>query len=225
MRLTLKYEGLLYGTRRQLNPSQTNRRAEHKQHIRQTLHPQLKRFWSNNSFLSNYRVFYEGWIANAKPPTPEGHWGVPDDKKGTLSEITAERVVFNGNHYVPLVWGELSLRCHLNIVLLRPQLSASVLSLGDIDNQTKTLLDCLSVPKHSNEIPENEKGRRPLRDPMYCLLEDDSLVRGLNVRVEQLLDIPLALSHAEIANYSLAIISCEVFPESITHVNMSYYSA
>jgi hypothetical protein len=45
------------------------------------------------------------------------------------------------------------------------------------------LLDALSMPQHAEQVLEkNVEG-----DPLHCLLEDDSMVSGLNVEAERLL--------------------------------------
>jgi hypothetical protein len=76
-------------------------------------------------------------------------------------------------------------------VMLRREPPGRVLSQGgDIDNQLKTLLDALSMPRHVESLP---KGTIPSDDerPFFCLMEDDCLVSSLSVRTEQLLE-PLA---------------------------------
>ena len=57
---------------------------------------------------------------------------------------------------------------------------------GDIDNRMKTLLDTLKIPTNT-DLPD--KGPPlPDQDPLFCLLEDDSLITGLNVKTDRLLD-------------------------------------
>jgi hypothetical protein len=58
---------------------------------------------------------------------------------------------------------------------------------GDIDNRIKTLFDALHVPKNCSEVqgaPEDSE------KPFYCLLEDDTLITGVQVRTDRLL-IPI----------------------------------
>jgi hypothetical protein len=56
------------------------------------------------------------------------------------------------------------------------------LSGGDIDGRIKTLLDALAMPQHT-ELENNSTTQHPI----YCLLEDDSFVSGLNIESERLL--------------------------------------
>ena len=56
---------------------------------------------------------------------------------------------------------------------------------GDIDNQLKVLLDGLRMPNNKNETREE----RPHADGevLYCLMEDDSLVKKVEVENDKLL--------------------------------------
>lgn len=69
------------------------------------------------------------------------------------------------------------------------ELADEVFSRDNIDNRLKTLLDSLSVPAHVNQLtglaPASEE------NPFYCLLEDDSLVTGFEIRTERLLEPPI----------------------------------
>ena len=78
----------------------------------------------------------------------------------------------------------MSLVCDLDILFLRQgEPGRLILPGGDIDNRIKTLLDGLRMPNSANEI-----GARRVLRPTYCLLEDDSLITGINVRTDRLLD-------------------------------------
>jgi len=56
---------------------------------------------------------------------------------------------------------------------------------GDIDNKLKTLLDAFSVPQ-VNQVPAKDC---PTTDeqPLFCLLEDDSLITSLEIKTGRLL--------------------------------------
>jgi hypothetical protein len=71
----------------------------------------------------------------------------------------------------------------INILFLRKQ-GPLVHNGGDIDNQIKTLFDALKMPNPNDpgEIPEEGTP-----DPMYFLLEDDSLITGYGVETDRLL--------------------------------------
>jgi hypothetical protein len=54
---------------------------------------------------------------------------------------------------------------------------------GDIDGRIKTLLDALAMPQHLEQVPFDPDAP----NPTHCLLEDDSMVSGLDVQTERLL--------------------------------------
>jgi hypothetical protein len=58
---------------------------------------------------------------------------------------------------------------------------------GDIDNRLKTLLDALKIPDSSDAL---SRGVTLSGDetPFFCLLEDDNLITGINVKTDRLLD-------------------------------------
>jgi len=111
-------------------------------------------------------------------------------RQGTRPHDIARRFTKAGFHFVPLVSKEFNLVCHLQIALLRKEEPGNVLQTGgDIDNRLKTLFDSLSVPAHENQIQNLAPAAG--EDPFYCLLEDDSLVSGVEINTERLLE-PLA---------------------------------
>jgi hypothetical protein len=94
-----------------------------------------------------------------------------------------------GNYtFFPLVTERRREIAELNIMMLRPEPSGYIVSKGgDIDNRLKTLLDSLRMPD-KNQIPKNDvvaKGE----DPVFCLLEDDSLISKLSVSTDHLLQL------------------------------------
>ena len=50
---------------------------------------------------------------------------------------------------------------------------------GDLDNRLKVLLDALRMPHSPKEVPGNAFGTG--HDELFCLLEDDSLVRKISI--------------------------------------------
>jgi hypothetical protein len=55
---------------------------------------------------------------------------------------------------------------------------------GDIDGRMKTLVDALTMPRHVEQVLDNTSSQL---QPIYCLLEEDSLVSGLEIESERLL--------------------------------------
>jgi hypothetical protein len=64
------------------------------------------------------------------------------------------------------------------------------ISRGDIDNRLKTLFDALAVPNQDQIVADPD-----VADPVYCLLEDDSLIAGLSVETHRLLTRPDSSQH------------------------------
>lgn len=48
----------------------------------------------------------------------------------------------------------------------------------------KTLLDALAMPQHAEQVLEKKTSAM---EPIYCLLQDDSMVSGLEIQSERLL--------------------------------------
>ncbi|MCB0916587.1 MAG: hypothetical protein H6525_09160 [Actinobacteria bacterium] len=87
--------------------------------------------------------------------------------------------------FKPLVVERMGLLAELDITLLRPRLPGKVVSAGDLDNQVKTLIDSLTLPR-GQQWPKSVPPPS-VKDPLPVLLEDDGLVSSLTVRTGQLL--------------------------------------
>jgi hypothetical protein len=96
-----------------------------------------------------------------------------------------------GRSFIPLVRKSFALKCALKIIFLRQEEPGRIYQGGDIDNRLKTLLDALSVPPH----PEHVIGDDHLDGPIYCLMEDDELITGIDVETHTLLSRPGASKH------------------------------
>jgi hypothetical protein len=157
MEFRLIYEGPLYGQ---------GAKSPHKWEIRRALHPQLQRLWQERPLSDAAETLL------AHPPLPAKP-SVIVEKGGLL--------------FAPLVTQRLNLYAELSVLLFRQQPRGTLITDGgDIDNRLKTLLDGLRVPRGSMEgrpeIPDAPDPR-----PLFCLLEDDSLVTKVSVESEQLL--------------------------------------
>ena len=146
-------------------PANGNPRDKHR--IRQALLPQLKQQWEIEPALKSLSI--------------------PDlDGKVALDSIKKQftRMGFN---FVPLVLRQFKLVCYLEITMLRREEPGNVLQTGgDIDNRLKTLFDSLTIPVKDNQLTGITP--QPNEDPFYCLLEDDSLVTGMEIKTERLLE-------------------------------------
>ena len=87
----------------------------------------------------------------------------------------------------------LNLACAIDILFLRHEDPGSlVLQGGDIDGRIKTLFDALRIPSEEEE----KVGGAPTDNPLYCLLESDSLISDLSVRTARLLGDRTKKPHA-----------------------------
>jgi hypothetical protein len=148
-------------------PSNGNPEAKHR--IRKALLPQLKEQWSIDPALKQLS-------------TPDGKTGL------SIADNIKKKFARKGFNFLPLVLREFSLVCYLEITMMRREEPGNVLqSGGDIDNRLKTLFDSLSQPVKDEQVwGQPAKGE----DPFYCLLEDDSLVTGMEIKTERLLEQP-----------------------------------
>jgi hypothetical protein len=80
----------------------------------------------------------------------------------------------------------LALTCGLRIQFLKQESRGRIYQGGDLDGRIKLLLDALSVPQNDNEVCNDPDSA----EPIYCLVENDSLVTALDVESEQLLSAP-----------------------------------
>ena len=164
MRFVLTYFG----------PLPPNGNSQEKHRLRQAFLPQLGRQWDIDPYL--HAIAHSGSRNNPGA--------------GTRLNDIANRFVKGGFSFVPLVSNEFSLVCNLQIVMLRNEEPGNLIQTGgDIDNRLKTLFDSLSVPPHENQL--NGLAPVPGENPFYCLLEDDSLVTGIEVKTERLLEVPV----------------------------------
>ena len=85
-----------------------------------------------------------------------------------------------------MVCKKLSFVCHLDITLLRPQVSGEIVHhSGDIDNRLKTLFDSLSMPQNKNQLPKDAREHKAI---FYSLLEDDALITKVSVESDRFLE-------------------------------------
>lgn len=182
MRFRLVYKGPLSGT------GNSSKKPDQVRDIRDKIHPQLEFLWGSHSALHRLR---QTAVVSTGPGVDlaltDGPFAQPRDKiKSPLREHEIDlsapiREV--GKTYVPLIRKSLSLNCHLNILFLRQEDPGSlVLQGGDIDNRIKTLFDALRKPEPDTALQYPQQ-----YDPLYCLLESDTLISGFDVDTDRLL--------------------------------------
>jgi hypothetical protein len=166
MKFRLTYSGSLKASGNKSN------HTKEKWSIRRALHPQLAELWQTH-------------------PVLRGHFAPPYARPSLQPRGGLAPIIVGDAQFIPLVRESLGLSCDLDIIFMRKEPPGSlVLQGGDIDNRIKTLFDGLRVPS----IDEMKAGS-PDADPFYCVLEQDALITGVNVRTDRLLTAPNASVH------------------------------
>lgn len=190
MKFTLTYDGEL--------PSSGNssKKAAQKWEIRKQFHPQLMELTMTHPVLID--GFKRGIIVpkdgspfnvvtthHSVPPPENYSWGK------TPTWDLCERLDVKGRKYWPIVRESLALVCNLKILFLRKENPGNlVLQGGDLDNRIKTLFDALRMPTAEEHIDDPE-----IADPMICLLENDTLITGVELKTDRLLRKPNSSVH------------------------------
>jgi hypothetical protein len=182
MRFRLVYNGPLPAT------GNSSKKPDDVAKIRDSFHPQLKFLWESHAAL--VRLKQNSIVSTAlgrdlnltDSPFHAARDLVKFPMRSHETDLCAP-IQTNGKAYIPLVRRSLSLNCHLNILFLRQEdPGAFVLQGGDIDNRIKTLFDALRKPEPDVVV------RNPQQyDPLYCLLESDTLISGFGVDTDRLL--------------------------------------
>jgi hypothetical protein len=183
VKFTLTFEGRL--------PSSGNKAKNGaKWDIRNRLHPQLKDLWENNAALRDIelnRIWPKGGnmlfhAHHSEPPPPPLKQMVGDHSLDLCASIDKFGVWFK-----PIVRESFALHCGLKIMFLRKEIPGKLYQAGDLDGRMKTIIDSLTMPRHVEQMSNVCLITTP-EVPIFCLMEDDSLVSGLNIESEKLLD-------------------------------------
>ena len=183
MKFTLTYDGEL----------SSNGDYRKKWEIRKQFHPQLQELWRINPSLRNV-------LRHRHIPLSAGYWkmethhSLEDDSEplppaGAGLDLCAPMKV-GAREFMPLVRNTFALTCGLKILFLRKEAPGRVYQGGDLDNRLKTLFDALSAPNDQQLVDDAS-----LDDPIYCLLEDDSLISSVDIETRRLLSRPNASQH------------------------------
>ena len=182
LKFTLTYDG-------SLPPSANKPKNLEKWEIRKAIDPQLRDLWASDPALRAFeiegRYFPKRGGASLRqehhsnhPSAPE--W-MPTDSASTID--LCGPIEKHGGWFRPLVRESCAIHCGLKITFLRKERPGKVYQGGDIDGRIKTLLDALTMPQHVEQVVE----KNSQDEAIYCLLEEDSLVSGLQVESERLL--------------------------------------
>jgi hypothetical protein len=190
MKFTLTFDG-------SLPPSANRPKNEAKWAIRKSFHPQLVDLWSSHPSLCQFerdgRYFPKHGGASLRqthhlhpgPILPSAVELEEAARRGADIIDLGESINKHGAWFRPLVRESCALHCGLKILFLRKEAPGKIYQGGDIDGRIKTLLDALTMPQHKEQVLETSTTTKFA--PIYCLLEEDSLVSGLNVESERLL--------------------------------------
>jgi hypothetical protein len=188
MKFILTYDGSL--------PASANTgKNQAKWDIRKGLHPQLKDLWATHPALRDIELNGRYWPKYGGAFVMQTHHQHPgpivsprmlnDPQRAAQGVLDlCEPINKHGAWFRPLVRESFALHCGLEILFLRKEAPGRVYQGGDIDGRIKTLLDALAMPQHVEQVLEKTSTEA---EPIYCLLEDDSMVSGLNVNTERLL--------------------------------------
>ena len=201
VKFTLTYDGPL--------PSSGNRaKNDAKWEIRKKLHPQLADLWNSHPALieieQNGRYFpaiggatliqvhhlHPGPIHPPMQTRVEGDMRIVDygelsDGSPPLIVDLCEPINKHGAWFRPLVRETFALHCGLNIRFLRKEPPGKVYQGGDLDGRMKTLIDALTMPQHVEQVLDQNISTES--HPLHCLLEEDSMISGLEIESERLL--------------------------------------
>jgi hypothetical protein len=184
MKFTLIYDGDLPSSGNHPKISDVSR-------IRNEFHDQLVDLWDSHLVLrqlartarTKEKKSTDLATVTYLPELPAYDWPIPPLPPGWI-DFCAPIQVPNSAAYIPLVRKSLNLACALDILFLRHEDPGSlVLQGGDIDGRIKTLFDALRMPNEAEE----KAGGLPIANPLYCLLQSDSLISDLSIKTGRLL--------------------------------------
>jgi hypothetical protein len=183
MKFTLTYDGDLPST------GNSSRKVAKKWDVKKHFDPQLRELWSVHPALRELRsrsIWPKsgGWfIENHHSVEIVGSNAPVKQNKYDIDLL--ECLKCGERTFLPLVRSSLLLTCGLRILFLRKEIPGKLYQGGDLDNRVKTLLDALCAPKYPELVVKDDT---EISDPIYCLLEDDSLISSLSVDTQTLLN-------------------------------------
>jgi hypothetical protein len=160
-------------------PLKANGSPADKHKIRQYFHNQVKELW-NQPPLNRHHEFLD---PSHEPTGIGGNVVVTEYEEGTVVHpVGAYR-------FASVVHSAINLVADLTITFLRPEPAGAIVTQGgDIDNRIKTLLDALKMPKEPQDLPKGISPTTNEKPFFFCLLEDDNLITGLNIKTARLLE-------------------------------------
>ncbi len=224
MKFRLVYEGLLRSSQPSNSSGATSTGqslAEHKHEIRKQIHSQLVNLWANHPVLSGVKICTNCGVNHALNVIEDNGplhvaLSLTDYILRHPATVEAKDRLGNANYaFCPIVSSALGLQCAVDILLLREDAVAGVYKSGDLDNRIKTLIDGLTMPRTSDQIPANSIPGAG-ETPFYTLLADDNIISSLKVETDT--------RHKKEGDDSFvtAIITVDVRPINPNFVNLSF---
>jgi hypothetical protein len=194
MKFTLVYEGDLPATASSPKPAEVGR-------IRNELHDQLADLWESHIIFRQLARTARVPVHGKKNLGGVGLVDILPAYEGPVRPVNPGFVDLCGPiqvggsiGYVPIVRKSLHLVCSIDILFLRNEEPGSlVFQGGDLDNRIKCLFDALRVPS-DDEFARS--GIVPTADPLYCLLEQDTLISDFSVKTGRILGSRTKKPHA-----------------------------
>jgi hypothetical protein len=161
--------------------------------IRNVFHDQLADLWDTNVIFRQLarmaRTWPRGYSAGSSefpsPELPDYTFEKPELHPGQVDYCAPIPVPAAGASFIPIVRNSLYLNCAVDILFLRHEEPISLMRHGgDLDGRLKTLFDALKMPNPKDPV---YKGNPPTDDPLYVVLEDDSLISDFSVTSGRLL--------------------------------------
>jgi len=185
MKFRLTYAGIVKSSGNKPKP-------KNKHALRLAFHKQLSVLWSSNPVLIEFSQYKAPNIERAIEPDFVATFNEAVDffdgsvpEKYPYSELLIAKHNKHDVHWHPLVTAESGLIAEVDILMLRPNDSKSIVQGGDIDGRVKTIFDALSIPVNGDVLSEFPKPP----DVFYTLLSDDSLISKVSVDTDELLEL------------------------------------
>lgn len=200
MRFRLHYEGPLLASQGEPRDGQVDRRSKHKDDIRHAFHRQLQYLWGKHPWLSTQSMQWEVFGLRHRHEEYRLQGKFP-----SLAEGLAEIHEVCGARFVPLICQEFHLLCSLKLLLLRRDRPGGILDARDLDNRLKTVFDALRMPQNLGEFDPGAA-----ENPMFVLLQDDSLISSVSIETDDLLDPPIVAGNDD--SYVRLLVEVDIRP-------------
>lgn len=182
MKFRLTYAGILKSSGNKPKP-------KNKHALRLAFHNQLSVLWSSNPILREFSQLEFPNLERAINPdfvaSIDEALAGEEPTKFSYSELLIAKHKNHDVNWHPLVTAENELITEVDILMLRPNDSKSIVQGGDIDGRVKTIFDALSIPVNGDVLSKFSKPP----DVFYTLLSDDSLISKVSVDTDELLEL------------------------------------